>query len=123
MNTTFPTLEEFLLYKEPGMTRCKTGKWWLLWYQLSKENFESGVPKFGEKVITLVNGHGGNGCDTRVFMESDLPKYYYLPNRERGSLVDKETWYRIIVPVNIQLKMDMTPFRNNIYELVNYIVG
>jgi hypothetical protein len=101
----FMTLEEFLApFDDRGC--CHTSTSWVYLYRLAKASFEQfgdQGPPVGAKVITLVNGHGGNGCDIRTFAGDYNEDFFGIKkpatdyDSERISLVDKAIWWRQIV--------------------------
>lgn len=133
----FMTLEEFLL---PFDDRRKhhTSMSWVYLYRLAKASFEQfgeNGPPVGSKVITLVNGHGGNGADHRVFA-GDYNEVFFkltrvtLDGDEQESLVTKATWWREIVSLDpltvgwgdLPKHIFKRHFSNELYSLVQFIV-
>lgn len=101
----FLTLEEFLC---PFDDRSKfhTSSSWVYLYRLAKASFEQfgeAGPPVGSEVLTLVNGHGGNGCDLRIFggdYDGDFFKLIRGKDDSSVSLVGKKNWWREIVSIN-----------------------
>jgi hypothetical protein len=117
------SLEDFLIHKESFTIRYKCGPTWVLWWKLANENLKLGMPSVGEEVITLVNGHGGNGGDRRVITKID-DRYIYLGrDDERSSLCEKDTWYRDIVRADHKTEIDLSPYRNKLTFLIHAIVS
>jgi hypothetical protein len=102
----FITLEEFLTtqYDINGRTLSRSSSSWLYAYRLAKASFEQfgeNGPPVGAKVITLVKGHGGNGCDIRKFDGEYNERFFkILGDQDRVSLVSKATWWSEIVSLD-----------------------
>jgi len=104
--TEFFSLEQFLLMEEDHHSiYYKSSEVWVYWYRLAKASFEQfgeNGPPIGSRVITLVNGHGGNGFDFRTFA-GDFDEKFFQIERDNGavgsgvSLVDKCKWWKQIV--------------------------
>lgn len=126
---SFPSLEEFLsLSDDPGIPHDRDfnahrqGYAWLVWYRVAQASWNrwgDNGPPVGSKVITLVSGHGGRGCDHRTFggVYEDDPRFFTLKRtyknsytsawgnpgdsvREQLSLVNRSTWWRSITPLS-----------------------
>lgn len=95
----FLTLEEFLIaqYDINGRILSRSSSSWLYAYRLAKASFEQfgeNGPPIGAKVITLVNGHGGSGCDIRKFDGEYNERFFkILCDQDRVSLVFKAKWW------------------------------
>jgi hypothetical protein len=121
MNLDDTSLQAFL-EDEDDHNSYKSGLQWSLWWQLTLENTEQGMPEVGEKVITLVNGHGGMGANTRTISKID-DHWIYLEqdNTDQKSLVEKSKWYRFIVRADHETNIDLTPYRGKFHRLVSHI--
>lgn len=111
----FPTIEEFLAQEDPHRIHYMTGRQMLCYYKLSKASylqFGDEGPPVGAKVITYFAGHNGMGHNTRIFggQYGSGPDWFELsdpcasvfsgPYDNRVSLVEKETWWRQIAPID-----------------------
>lgn len=117
-NKSFISLEDFLAQEDPHRTHYMTGRQFLCYYQLAKASYlqfgEDGPP-VGAKVITYFAGHGGNGHNTRIFggQYGNSPDFFELTDpsapsiygrRDGVSLVEKETWWKHIAPIDPEIK-------------------
>lgn len=107
---SFPTLEEFLVFKDETGSYDYTslpGKIWLVWYNLSREAYflcgDEGPP-IGSKVITLRDGFGGSKGSIRKIVATSEPRfdnYFLLRSLEKNNsqyLSYKPTWWRDLYP-------------------------
>jgi len=106
----FMSLEQFLLMEEDHHSiYYKSSEVWVYWYRLAKASFEQfgeNGPPVGSKVITLVNGHCGNGFDFRIFVGNDDgdERFFQLKRNNDDcsgiSLVEKSKWWKQIVSLD-----------------------
>lgn len=113
----FISLKDFLAQEDPHRIHYMTGRQFLCYYQLAKASYlqfgEDGPP-IGAKVITYFAGHGGMGHNTRIFEGnycSNSDSDYFELNDPSAihvgtgiSLVEKETWWKHIAPIDPEIK-------------------